>query len=130
MTLKELINKKNYTIYSFAKESSIPKTTLIDLCNGKTSINKSQAITVKRIADTLGVSMEFIMLLESPNKDYLELDLPKRLVNSISNFLENIDTIHYDIYFCELQSDINVCEVDGEISYNQAEYLRKKYLGW
>lgn len=130
MTLKELINKKNYTIYSFAKESSIPKTTLIDLCNGKTSINKSQAITIKRIADTLGVSMEFIMLLESPNKDYLELDLPKRLVNSISNFLENIDTIHYDIYFCELQSDINVCEVDGEISYNQAEYLRKKYLGW
>lgn len=130
MTLKELINKKNYTIYSFAKESSIPKTTLIDLCNGKTSINKSQAITIKRIADTLGVSMEFIMLLESPNKDYLELDLPKRLVKSISNFLENIDTIHYDIYFCELQSDINVCEVDGEISYNQAEYLRKKYLGW
>lgn len=129
MKLQELIENNNYTIYGFSKESKIPKTTLLDLCNGKTSIYKSQAITIKKIADTLGVSMEYIMSLENTNEDYLELNIPDFLKDSINSFNKNIKTSLYDIYYCTLQSDINIAEVEGYITPNQAWFLRKKYLG-
>lgn len=129
MTLQKLIENNNYTLYRFSKESMIPKTTLLDLCSGKTSIYKSQAITIKKIADTLGVSMEYIMSLEDINNDYLEFNIPTFLKDSISKFNENLKTSLYDIYYCTLQSDINVAEVEGYISPNQARILRKKYLG-
>lgn len=129
MNLQELIEMNNYTIYGFSKESTIPKTTLLDLCSGKTSIYKSQAITIKKIADTLGVSMEYVMSLEDVNKKYLEVNIPVFLRDSINAFKKNIKTSLYDIYYCTLQSDINVAEIGGNITPNQASFLRKKYLG-
>lgn len=129
MTLQELIENNNYTIYKFSKESSIPKTTLLDLCSGKTSIYKSQAITIKKIADTLHVSMEYIMSLEDINKDYLEFNIPEFLKNSISDYKKSCNSSLSDIYYGTLQSDINVAEVSGYITSNQAWFLRKKYLG-
>ena len=129
MNLQELIKKNNYTIYRFSKESKIPKTTLLDLCSGKTSIYKSQAITIKKIADALGVSMEYIMSLENVNKDYLEFNIPDFLKDSINKFNINRKNSLYDVYYCTLQSDINVAEIGGYISSNQAWFLRKKYLG-
>lgn len=129
MNLQELIKSNNYTIYRFSKESKIPKTTLLDLCTGRTSIYKSQAITIKKIADTLGVSMEYVMSLENNTIDYLEFNIPDFLKDSINTFNKNINTSLYDIYFCTLQSDINIAEVGGFITPNQAWFLRKKYLG-
>lgn len=64
MRLSELLEKKNYTIYRFSKESGIPKTTLIDLCSGKTSILNSKAITVLKLSLFLDLKMEDIMKLE------------------------------------------------------------------
>ena len=32
--------------------------------------------------------------------------------------------LHFDAYYCELQADINFAEVEGEISSEQAWYLR------
>lgn len=37
--------------------------------------------------------------------------------------------LHYDCDYCELQIDINCAEVDGDITPDQAWYLRSKYLG-
>lgn len=129
MTLQKLIDNKKYTIYRFSKESGVPKTTLLDLCSGKTSIHRSQAITIKKIANTLGVSMEYLMNLEDSNKDYLECNIPDFLKESITNYNKNYNTCRWDIYYGYLQSDINVSEVEGYITSNQAWFLRKKYLG-
>ena len=35
---------------------------------------------------------------------------------------------HWDLYWCELNADINSAEVDGLISSEQSWYLREKYL--
>lgn len=129
MRLQELIENNNYTLYRFSKESGVPKTTLIDLCSGKTSILKSQAITVKKIADTLGVTMEYIMNLDNSYKVYLEFNIPEFLKISINYYKKNINTSFHDIYYCTLQSDINVAEVEGNITPNQAWFIREKYLG-
>ena len=62
------------------------------------------------------------------DKTYLEKNLPDWLEESIQNYLNNKDTLSWDCYYCELQSDINVCEVENLISSEQAWYLREKYL--
>ena len=36
--------------------------------------------------------------------------------------------IHWDIYWCDLNADINSAEIDRVISSEQAWYLRTKYL--
>lgn len=69
------------------------------------------------------------------DKLYLETNLPEYLMRSLLNFkkgkeksLHDKNYCRFDCDFCEFQSDINCAEVDGEISQEQADYLRTKYL--
>lgn len=66
---------------------------------------------------------------------YLECGLPEFLQTSLDRMKatwERLDAgikdIRWDCDYCELQSDINVCEVCGLISEEQAWYLRENYL--
>lgn len=65
---------------------------------------------------------------ESVLPRYLKVSLDKmkkaiELMNSGQKYL------NYDCDYCELQSDINCAEVDGDITPDQAWYLRSKHLG-
>lgn len=67
--------------------------------------------------------------------EYLECDLPVFLQNSIRQMQESWTRLDagqkdnlWDCNWCELQSDINVCEVEQLITQQQARYLREKYL--
>ena len=60
---------------------------------------------------------------------YHEINLPDWLNKSIREYEENKESSLWDCYYCELQSDINVAEVENIITNEQAWYLRKKYLG-
>ena len=57
----------------------------------KTSIYKSQAITIKKIADTLGVSMEYVMSLEN-NKDFC-LNLEQQLLEQQAQQAQQIQAV-------------------------------------
>lgn len=70
------------------------------------------------------------------DKTYLEMDLPPYLNDSIKAMQSRWDIIEaggrdrdIDLYWSELNADINCAEVDGNISSTQAWYLREKYLG-
>lgn len=69
------------------------------------------------------------------DKSYLECGLPEFLRESIDKMVktwEIIDggkrTLRFDEDYCTLQSNINVAEVGGAISSEQAWYLRETYL--
>lgn len=62
------------------------------------------------------------------DKSYLEYDLPPFLQESIQAMVAG-DPDFWDCLYCELQSDINVAEVEQIITSEQAWYLREKYLG-
>ena len=69
------------------------------------------------------------------DKSYLECGLPKFLQTSLENMKKSwaIEDSggtdkHWDIYWCDLNADINSAEVDKLISSEQAWYLREKYL--
>lgn len=66
---------------------------------------------------------------------YLECDLPPFLQESLDRMKESwarVDTGErddlWDCYWCELNADINACEVEQHISSEQAWYLRETYL--
>lgn len=69
------------------------------------------------------------------DKSYLEVDLPDVLQASIDRMQKQwklrdagIRTDDWDLDYCELQSDINVYEVEQIITSEQAWHLREKYL--
>ena len=96
MTLQLLLDQKNITKYHLSKISGVPKTTIIDICSGQSSIDRCSAKTVFQIAKALGCTMEDIMMLEEPkkynaetglpeDKSYLECGLPEYLKISLAN---------------------------------------------
>lgn len=69
------------------------------------------------------------------SKKYLERGLPPYLQSSLENMIASwkmIDSgrkdLHWDIYWCELNADINAAVTEQEISAEQAWYLRENYL--
>lgn len=143
MTLQAILDHRNMTKYKLSQLSGVPKTTVIDICSGKSSIEKCSAKTVLQLAKALGCSMESLLETEEydtetglpADKAYLECGLPDFLLSSIGAMQASWDRVdrgeqdnRWDCYYCELQSDINTCEVNGLISEDQAWYLRDKYL--
>lgn len=59
-----------------------------------------------------------------------EEELPPFLDESIKQLKKGIRQNSYllDCYYDEINSNINVCEVEQLITSEQADYLRKKYL--
>lgn len=129
-------------MYHLSKISGVPKTTVIDICAGRSSLEKCSAKTVMLIAKALNCTME--ELLESDydmngkpvDKNYLECNLPGFLADSLSTYKDAVKKQQngtvvtlMDCYYCELQSDINSAEVNNIISSEQAWFLRETYLG-
>lgn len=145
MNLRTILNEKNMSMYRLAQLSGVPKTTVIDICSGKSSISGCNAGTIFQLAKALECSMEDLMKIDTANydcmtglpkdKSYLEKGLPPYLEKSLNamrqswKIEDNGGTdIHWDIYWCDLNADINTAESEQSISREQAGYLREKYL--
>lgn len=145
MTFQEYLQTKNMTGYRLSKCSGVPKTTVTDICTGKSALEKCTAGTVKKLAEALDCSMEFLVNLEIERYDsetglpkdrqHLEYALPEYLQSSISRMCDSwkiLDAggtdMQWDMNWCELNADINAAEVEQEITPEQAWYLREKYL--
>lgn len=70
------------------------------------------------------------------DQSWFESNLPEYLQISLDRFKIGQQKIangkpywNYDLDYCELQSSINVAQVEQEITDEQATYFRKKYLG-
>ena len=145
MDLQTLLDEQNLSMYRLSKISGVPKTTVIDICSGKSNIRNCTAYTVYKIAKTLNCSMEDLMLIDTSdfnresglpkNRDYLERGLPPYLRQSIEAMKQSWEIedagkkdMHWDIVWCDLNADINSAETEQDITHDQARYLREKYL--
>lgn len=132
-------------MYRLSQISGVPKTTIVDICSGKSSISGCSAKTVYKLAKALECTMEELLEPDTGAYDavtglpkdetYLERGLPSFLETSIAHMEESWrkedrgeTDLHWDCYWCELNADINAAEVNGMISHQQATCLRKKYL--
>lgn len=61
-----------------------------------------------------------------------EVNLPQYLQNDIAAYKKEVmneSSLLLDCYWCELYGSINSAQYDNEITKEQADYLRHKYLG-
>lgn len=143
MDLQMVLDQRNISKYHLSKISGVPKTTIMDICAGRSDIERCSAKTVQQLAKALGCTMEDIMALSAPYDDsglpkdssYLECGLPQFLKDSIQVMMEawhKLDSgeeyMRWDCDYCNLQSDINSAEINQLISPEQAWFLREKYL--
>lgn len=145
MDLQGYLSQQNMSKYHLSKISGVPKTTIMDICAGRSEIGRCSAKTVQQLAKALDCTMEDIMALSTSQKNdtadlskdfsYLECGLPEFLQDSIGAMqsawqkLDNSENyLHWDCDYCNLQTDINNAEINGIISPEQAWYLREKYL--
>ena len=137
MSLKEMIEQQHLTRYKVAKMCNIPQSTMRDLCSGKTDIKKASVETLYKLAKAFSISMEELLLKLSIDEktgkpldqSYLEYDLPIFLQDSIHQMNESWEKIDagkedsiWDCNWCDLQSSINICEVEQLITSEQANF--------
>lgn len=127
MTFLDLLAYKKLTIYSLSKKSGIPKTTLADIASGKTNILDCSGKTLLAISKSLNVSIEELLTLEREEARTL---LPNFLYDAISEYRKSLreDSTLIDCYSDQLNSSINVAEVEHLISKEQANRLRVRYF--
>lgn len=127
MTFLDLLADKKTTVYSLSLDSRVPKTTLTDISSGKADILECSGKTLLAISKSLGVSIEDLLSLEREEAKSL---LPEFLLDAISEYRKAIrkDSTLVDCYSDQLNSSINVAEVEHLISKEQADRLRARYF--
>ncbi len=142
MDFQTYLDQNHITKYRLSQLSGVPKTTIMDICAGRSDIQRCSAKTVFQLSRALGCTMEDMMAFSPPeengppeDKSYLECGLPDFLQESIRAMEEawrkldrGEEYLRWDCDYCNLQSDINSAEVNLVISSEQAWYLREKYL--
>jgi len=104
MYINTLLKQKNMTKYKLSKKSGVPHTTVIDICNGKTMLNKCNAETVYKLAKALDVTMEELVA------EYVE----KR--PSFENFKSTV---------CHMVNDMG--DIDFMLRILESNEIRKLY---
>ena len=127
MTFLDFLSEKKTTVYSLSQSSGVPKTTLTDIASGKADILECSGKTLLAISKTLKVSIETLLLLE---KEEAKTLLPEFLYDSIVEYRKSIrkDSTLIDCYSDQLNSSINVAEVEQLITKEQASRLRARYF--
>ena len=128
MTFLDLLSEKKTTVYSLSIDSGIPRTTLSDIASGIADILKCSGKTLLAISKSLHVSIEDLLSLE---REEAKTSLPGFLLDSINEYRKAIrkDSTLIDCYSDQLNSSINVAEVENLISKEQANRLRARYFG-
>ena len=127
MTFLDLLAEKKTTVYSLSIKSGIPRSTLTDIASGKADILECSGKTLLAISKSLNVSIEDLLSLEREEAKSL---LPGFLFESINDYRKAIrkDSTLLDCYSDQLNSNINIAEVENLISKEQANRLRARYF--
>ena len=127
MTFIDLLLEKKLSVYRVSQLSGVPKTTIHDISIGKSDILNCNGKTLLAIASTLNVSIEYLLSLEP--EMYIP-KLPGFLVKSLNSYRNAVrkESPLLDCCIDELNSSVNVAEVEGFITKEIADNLRQKYL--
>ena len=91
MNITELIEQKGMTKYRLSKASGVPQTTIIDICSGKTRIEKCSGETLYKLAKALDVPME--SLVEDAMEYRMEFEAFKSTVCHMVKDMGELDFI-------------------------------------
>ena len=127
MTFKDLLAEKGLTVYRLSKISDLPKSTLNDIATGKVELLDCSGRTLQKISNCLNIKIEKLLELEPEEATTV---LPEFLNDSIDDYRKAVRkrTTLIDCYSAQLNSSLNVDEVESLISKDTAQRLRKRYF--
>ncbi len=100
MDLKRVIAESGYTMYSLSKKTDIPYSTLNDFCNGKKDLEKCASLTLYKLANALGVTMEEMITIPNLEKRHEAV-----MFSSAVNSIEGAPVSDYAVFLSELWAD-------------------------
>ena len=119
--INRVLEEKGITKYRLSKESGVPQTTIIDMCSGKTSIEKCSAETIYRIAKTLGVSMESLLEPTIESKIHVDYRVSFEVFKSnVCHYVKDKGDIEFMIEVLEKE---NIRKLYNKKWYPEAFYL-------
>lgn len=133
MTIWERLDQMNLSRYQLARACGLSWAEVSDLCMGKQPLPQCGEETLERLAQAMGLSRQELLELET-GPQALALDpesgLPGFVRRSIDNLLQGeLEQVsHLDCLYDDLYGSINAAQWGGDITREQADYLRKKYL--
>ena len=130
--LKEYLKERNISIYSLAKSSGVPYSTLNDICNGKVVIENCKAGIIKKLADSLGITMDALYELAEPEKRIVHVaeynkdaEIKVRNKRYKAAFEYNGEQIELDV--CKV-SENNTVYVDNFTEWSVEGYMEDRFL--
>lgn len=133
MTIWERLEQLNLSRYQLAQACGLSWAEVSGLCMGKQPLSQCGEETLERLAQAMGLSRQELLELET-GPQALALDpesgLPGFVRRSIDNLLQGeLEQVsHLDCLYDDLYGSINAAQWGGDITREQADYLRKKYL--
>ena len=133
MTIWERLDQMNLSRYQLARACGLSWAEVSDLCMGKQPLPQCGDETLEGLAQAIGLSRQELLELET-GPQALALDpesgLPGFVRQSIKNLLQGeLEQVsHLDCLYDDLYGSINAAQWGGDITREQADYLRKKYL--
>ena len=133
MTIWQRLDELNMSRYQLSKACGLPWAAVSDICRGKLPLSQCDDGMLDRLANSLQLSTQALLDLETdPQEDQpdLESGLPGFLRKSIHDLRkgELAQVSYLDCLYDDLYGSINSAQWGGEITKEQADNLRKKYL--
>jgi len=128
MTLLDLLANKHMTITDLSRAAGVANSTINDIAHGKYNLIDCSGRILQPIAKALNMSIEELLSLEEEEAESL---LPSFLNESIKKYRRSIrrdDILSAGEDMMELNSNINVAEVENLISKETANRLRERYF--
>lgn len=133
MTIWQRLDELNISRYQLSKACGLPWAAVSDICCGKLPLSQCDNGMLDRLATSLQLSIQALLDLEpgpQGGQPDLEAGLPGFLRKSIHDLRQGeLEQVSYlDCLYDDLYGSINSAQWGGEITKEQADELRKKYL--
>ena len=134
MDILKAMKNKNISQYRLSVLSGVSHSTICEIINGKTKIEKCTGETLYKLSKALDISIEEL-ICDSIEKSAIERSwehgLPEYLQNDLDAYKKGLKekSSLLDCLWCELYGSINCAEINEKsITHDHAQYLRYKYL--
>lgn len=133
MTIWQRMDELNMSRYQLSKDSGLSWTEVSDICCGKVPLLKCENDTREKLANSLNLPVAALSELETGPQEQAsvqEIGIPDFLQKSINDCIrgESEQCGYLDCLYDDLYGSINSAQWGGDITKEQADYLRKKYL--
>lgn len=133
MTIWQRLDELNMSRYQLSKACGLPWAEVSNICCGKLPLSQCSSKMIDRLANSLRLPIQAVLDLETGPQEHSpgpKGGLPGFLCKSIRDLRQGeLEQVSYlDCLYDDLYGSINSAQWGGEITKEQADYLRKKYL--